>query len=173
MRSSMDRSIGMRGESWDGRPMPLTTVFIGRPASVNRLEIIRIAHALFAKHGYHSTTIRMITEAASVTIGTLYYWFRSKQILYGTCLELAARKFVDSLPAPNEKTLVFDALAERVRYCAISQKVLTRLFQTLSGEGTSRRERRQLEQTMKSLLRCRSQRFWNWYREYGAHIHKR
>ena len=152
--------------------MPLLTVFIGRPAKVNQREIVEVAHSLFAKYGYHGTTIRMITEAAAVPIGTLYYWFRSKQLLYGTCLEFAARAFRNSPPLPNEKSLVFDALAERLRFCVITQKVLTRLFHSMNEAATRRSERRHLERTIKALLRCRSKEYWSWYRDYGAYLHK-
>jgi AcrR family transcriptional regulator len=44
----------------------------------------RIVHAaleLFREHGYEATTMRMVAEAAEVSLGNAYYYFKSKDLL--------------------------------------------------------------------------------------------
>ena len=45
-------------------------------------RILQVATALFAKHGYHGTTMRAIAKAAGLTISTVHYHIESKDKLY-------------------------------------------------------------------------------------------
>ncbi len=44
-----------------------------------RDRLLEAAISLFARKGYHATSVREIVEAAGVTKPVLYYWFRSKE----------------------------------------------------------------------------------------------
>ena len=46
------------------------------------LLLLHTAHELFAKHGFHNTTIRMISKEANVNVAAVNYYFRSKENLY-------------------------------------------------------------------------------------------
>jgi len=57
----------------------------GRPSSysIRKDNIIRIAASLFVKTGFAKTTMREIAKACGINVGTLYYYFKSKDdILY-------------------------------------------------------------------------------------------
>jgi len=47
-----------------------------------RLMLLDAARELFMRHGYHGTTIEMITEKAGVGTGTFYLYFSAKSELY-------------------------------------------------------------------------------------------
>jgi len=47
-----------------------------------RLALLDAARELFMHHGYHGTTIEMITEKAGVSTGTFYLYFSAKSELY-------------------------------------------------------------------------------------------
>ncbi|HOJ37543.1 MAG TPA: TetR/AcrR family transcriptional regulator [Ignavibacteriales bacterium] len=44
-------------------------------------RIIEVAIELFAKNGYHNTTVNMITEMANMSTGNFYIYFKSKEDL--------------------------------------------------------------------------------------------
>lgn len=45
-------------------------------------QLLTAARALFARHGYHGTSVRAITRAAGVNLGAITYHFGSKRALY-------------------------------------------------------------------------------------------
>ena len=46
------------------------------------LILIQTARELFAEHGFHNTTIRMISKQANVNVAAVNYYFRTKENLY-------------------------------------------------------------------------------------------
>lgn len=44
-------------------------------------RIVAAALRLFREHGYEATTMRMVAEAAGVSLGNAYYYFKSKDLL--------------------------------------------------------------------------------------------
>ncbi|MCB9878012.1 MAG: TetR family transcriptional regulator [Planctomycetes bacterium] len=44
-------------------------------------RIVEVALELFREHGYDATTMRMVAEAAGVSLGNAYYYFASKDLL--------------------------------------------------------------------------------------------
>lgn len=52
-----------------------------RKGEQTRAQILDTALAMFRDHGYESTTMRAIAEAAGVAVGNAYYYFRSKEQL--------------------------------------------------------------------------------------------
>jgi len=44
-------------------------------------RIVEAALELFREHGYEATTMRMVAEAAGVSLGNAYYYFKSKDLL--------------------------------------------------------------------------------------------
>jgi AcrR family transcriptional regulator len=57
-----------------------------------RDRILDAARLLFARHGYHGTTTRGICELAGVPLGSLHYYFRSKEALYVSVLQEMLRE---------------------------------------------------------------------------------
>lgn len=71
----------------------------GRPRRFPKFELIALCHDLFVRYGYHGTTIRMITEAANISISSLYACLGNKSEIYGAALEYARAQQFDRLKA--------------------------------------------------------------------------
>jgi AcrR family transcriptional regulator len=55
-------------------------------AEHTRERILRKAHRLFTRHGYHGTSMRRISRQAAVSLGNLYNHFPGKEALFTTVL---------------------------------------------------------------------------------------
>lgn len=54
--------------------------------------ILRVARGVFLAKGYPATTMDEIAEAAGLSVGAVYLYFRNKPVLYLSLLELALQK---------------------------------------------------------------------------------
>ena len=52
----------------------------------SRAKILRAARKLFSRRGYEATTMREVADAASTSIGNLYFYFRNKEELLETLM---------------------------------------------------------------------------------------
>jgi len=57
-----------------------------------RAKILRVARGVFLRKGYTSTSMDELAEAAGISVGTLYLYFRNKPTLYMSLLEVALEK---------------------------------------------------------------------------------
>ncbi len=48
--------------------------------------ILRVAEPLFARQGYHQTSLEAIADAAEVSVGTVYFYFKNKEDLLITMM---------------------------------------------------------------------------------------
>ncbi|HLI52747.1 MAG TPA: TetR family transcriptional regulator [Acidimicrobiales bacterium] len=53
-----------------------------------RREILRAAKSVFAKQGYHSTTMADVAKAAKLSYGAVYWYFPSKEELFHAVMAL-------------------------------------------------------------------------------------
>ena len=67
------------------------------PADERREQLLRVACDLFARTGFHDTSMEDIADAAGVTKPVLYQHFPSKRALYGELLEDTGRRLLDRL----------------------------------------------------------------------------
>ena len=81
------------------------------PASARREQILDVSVQVFARNGFHSTSMNDVAEAAGVTKPVLYQHFDSKQDLYlalldeaGNRLRMAVSKAVASALNGKEQT---------------------------------------------------------------------
>lgn len=82
------------------------------PAAARRDQILDIAVEVFARAGFHATSMNDVAEAAGVTKPVLYQHFASKQELYRALLEEAGSRLrtavtaaVDGAPSGKEQTV--------------------------------------------------------------------
>lgn len=68
----------------------------------HRKEILEAALELFAKQGFHGTSMQQIAEAAEFSVGTLYKFFPHKEEIYQTLIEETADRFHAGLIAALE-----------------------------------------------------------------------
>lgn len=97
-----------------------------------RERLLEAAIGLFARKGYHATSVREIVEAAGVTKPVLYYWFRSKDGVFHELMALAVaahREVTESVRAHGgtaaERILV---LGERVMDLVRENAEVVRVF---------------------------------------------
>ncbi len=62
-----------------------------------KLQIMKAALELFAKEGYHSTSVARIAEYTGISKGLLYNYFDSKEDLLDSIMALGIEKFHDIL----------------------------------------------------------------------------
>jgi AcrR family transcriptional regulator len=67
------------------------------PADERRQQLLDVARDLFARSGFHDTSMDDIAEGAGVTKPVLYQHFPSKRALYGELLEDTGRRLLDHL----------------------------------------------------------------------------
>jgi AcrR family transcriptional regulator len=67
------------------------------PAQARREQILDVAVQVFARHGFHSTSMNDVADAAGVTKPVLYQHFDSKQDLYMALLEEVGNRMITSI----------------------------------------------------------------------------
>jgi len=76
----------------------------GPASGIRQGEVLAAAADLFAEHGYASTTVRDIADAAGILSGSLYHHFASKESM----LDAILRGFIDHTIASFEEVLERD-----------------------------------------------------------------
>lgn len=67
------------------------------PAAERREQILDVAVHVFARHGFHGTSMNDVAEAAGVTKPVLYQHFDSKQDLYLALLNDIGQRMMDTI----------------------------------------------------------------------------
>lgn len=63
------------------KPLTRSAVRRQREREERYQTILRAAESLFAKEGYHQTSINQIADLAEVSVGTVYFYFKNKEDL--------------------------------------------------------------------------------------------
>lgn len=126
-------------------------------------RVLQAATRLFAERGYESTSVQEIVEAAGVTKGALYHYFRSKdELLAGTYSQLLDVQFahlvdIAARPAPvcERLRLVAEDLTRTTLENLESAIVFHRHLQKLSDPSreTFREQRRKYRDIFERLIR--------------------
>ena len=75
------------------------------PATARREQLLEVAVGVFARQGYHGTSMNHVAEAAGVTKPVLYQHFDSKHDLYLALLEDVGNRLLDRIAkATSEAT---------------------------------------------------------------------
>ena len=94
--------------------------------SESRREILEAAQALFAEHGYQSTTIRLIAERAGVDPSLVIYFFSTKEQL-----------FAASMPVPDEEALAAPKLMAALPRAQAARAIGRRILEAVNSPETS------------------------------------
>ncbi|MDY0303559.1 MAG: TetR/AcrR family transcriptional regulator [Sphaerochaeta sp.] len=106
-----------------------------------RLKIIRTATGEFAKNGYENTSINTIAERASISVGSLYKYFDSKQDLFLYTIAQGTEVLRDVLSSIVPSDLSFEekvgALIEAIQRTSREQGELIQLYSELTSVGNT------------------------------------
>ncbi|MCW2674950.1 MAG: DNA-binding protein [Frankiales bacterium] len=113
-----------------GPPFPLRTA----KAAQTRAAVITAAERLFIEHGYVSTSVQAIADAAGVSRATVFNSVGGKPALLRACYDIATVGDDDPVPLPQRPELlaVRDESDQR-RTIALYAKVIAGIGERLSG----------------------------------------
>jgi AcrR family transcriptional regulator len=72
-------------------------------------NILRQALVLFAKHGYEGVSVRMLANAAGVTLPLIYHYFPDKQAIYDDAVQRAFAYMMEGLIRATQSGLTGEA----------------------------------------------------------------
>jgi len=70
---------------------------MGRFNSEQKRKIVEAAAGVFAEHGSHGATTRLVARQAGVNSALIYYYFENKDALLVECTRFALSEFLESL----------------------------------------------------------------------------
>jgi AcrR family transcriptional regulator len=110
-------------------------------ATARREQLIDVAVSVFARHGYHSTSMNDVAEAAGVTKPVLYQHFASKRDLYLALLEAVGHRLLTRIAkatseAPDGRMQTLAGFQAYFRWVAEDHDAFLLMF----GSGSRRDE---------------------------------
>ncbi|MBT3252420.1 MAG: TetR/AcrR family transcriptional regulator [Candidatus Marinimicrobia bacterium] len=75
----------------------MTPTIKARRRKQHRLEILTAAEQIFARQGYHTTTMEAVAEECGWSKGTLYLYFKNKEDLFFSILIEKMERFSETL----------------------------------------------------------------------------
>src|SRR6187549_1054769 len=94
------------------RPMTTAQERKQQERQARRRRIQRAARTVFAERGYAKTSIEQIAREASLSVGAIYLYFRSKEDLYVSLLEETLTVFDVEMAQLREQTEVSNRLRD-------------------------------------------------------------
>ena len=80
-----------------------------------RERILEVALELFVKKGYHQTKITDIASEMGMSVGLLFHYFKSKEVLYETIIEIGLNNFETVFSwEENEPLKSFETMASKL-----------------------------------------------------------
>ncbi|GKU26318.1 TetR/AcrR family transcriptional regulator [Clostridium folliculivorans] len=64
---------------------------------LKKKHIIETAIKVFSINGYHGTTVKDVVEAADISVGTFYFYFKNKEDLFDTLYDDVSEEFFNAL----------------------------------------------------------------------------
>ena len=68
-----------------------------KKSDISRTQILDAAAKLFRKHGYATTTLRLIANEANLKAGSIYYYFGSKEEILGEVLDIGIQRIIQAI----------------------------------------------------------------------------
>lgn len=111
------------------------------PAAERREQLLAVALEVFARQGFHATSMNDVAEAAGVTKPVLYQHFASKRELYLDLLEVVGARLQDAIvkatgDAHSPREMVERGITAYFRWVADDHDAFSLLF----GSGARRDE---------------------------------
>jgi AcrR family transcriptional regulator len=125
--------------------MELETLFLPTPRSrrdresgAKRREILDAAARVFARDGFHPTTMAQVAAEAEVAVGTLYLYFKTKENLYFSLVEEKVAELLfhlraASLRCPTAREKLRSVVVAELQFFARNREFFRIHFFTRSG----------------------------------------
>jgi TetR/AcrR family transcriptional regulator len=106
----------------------------------HRREILQAAERIFAREGYHATTVEKIAKESEFAVGTLYNLFKGKEDLYRNVIEGGIRNFMgefeERVLSVEDSEEAIGALIElRLTHAHEHREFIRTLFVSFPGSG--------------------------------------
>lgn len=114
--------------------------------------ILRAAESLFAREGYHQTSINQIADLAEVSVGTVYFYFKNKEDLLIQLFEEISylyRSMVGAEFLKGEASLEGIERAGKIffdKFCSLYPDKLAILYRETIGQSPALAEHRKAHQ---------------------------
>ncbi|MBU0991350.1 MAG: TetR/AcrR family transcriptional regulator [Proteobacteria bacterium] len=130
------------------KPLSKSAMRRQRERELRYQTILSAAESLFAKEGYHNTSMERIADAAEVSVGAVYFYFKNKEDLLaclidesGYCLRsVLGKAFLEATPDLEGFKKAGHAFFED--YCLNHSDKLAILFRESVGQSKIVEERR-------------------------------
>jgi AcrR family transcriptional regulator len=106
-----------------------------------RLQILAAARSVFARRGYHQTTIDDIVEQAGVARGTFYLYFEDKRAVFSDLIDrfasqlaVAIVRIVTDDPTRSVASQVRENIRSIIGAC-LAERSMTKILITDAGSG--------------------------------------
>ena len=122
-----------------------------RDAAQTRRLLLEVARARFARHGYATTTVRDIADAAGVNVALINRYFASKEGLFEACLDSAVAELRREEPVGVEG--LGAAIAHRLAGSTTKDQLPEAMLLLLRSAGDAR-----IDEIRRNVLRAMSER---------------
>ena len=122
-----------------------------RDAAETRRLLLEVARARFARHGYATTTVRDIADAAGVNVALINRYFASKEGLFEACLDSAVTELRREEPVGVEG--LGATIAHRLAGSTTKDQLPEAMLLLLRSAGDAR-----IDEIRRNVLRAMSER---------------
>lgn len=147
----------MTDRSFINKMSPRTEQQFEQIRESRKLQIMQAALELFAREGYHGTSVARIAKYAAISKGLLYNYFTSKEELLDSIMALGIEKFHDILEEIQDK---LDTPEELLIFIHGGFEIIRRepefyrlLFSVFFQPGVMDASKNQYRQTLEHLTR--------------------
>lgn len=89
-----------------------TPKHIEEQKQIKKKHILNIAAKVFSNQGYHGTTIKDIVDEAGISVGSFYFYFKSKEEIFESLLDEMANHFIIECEEATKNVTTFEKQAE-------------------------------------------------------------
>jgi AcrR family transcriptional regulator len=106
------------------------------PKAERRQQILAAARDLFARRGYHQTTIDLIVDEAGVARGTYYLYYEDKRAVFSDLIDRFSQRLtmaIDRIVTDDESRSVADQVRSNIRAIlgvCLAERAMTKILFT-------------------------------------------
>lgn len=114
-------------------------------------KMLEAAEECFCRNGYNGSSIQKMAEAAEVSVGSYYFYFKNKEEILMEVYEIQNERFLETIVTALHETAVYQE--DRRKWL---RNFMGQLFETYCVSGTLRAELRILSYEKKQVAQKRA-----------------